>query len=87
MWTGWMRWHKGFGPGVHESTDILSSEKHPCSGSRRSAIFIMRTTLHDDAPNTYYGQWLRLVRAKTREMSRSIAHREAASSARFRRRS
>jgi hypothetical protein len=48
---------------------------------------IMRATLHDDAPNTYYGQWLRLVPAKTRETSRSIAHHEAASSARFRRRS
>jgi hypothetical protein len=28
------RWHKGFGPGVHESTDIHPLKKHPCSGAR-----------------------------------------------------
>jgi hypothetical protein len=27
------------------------------SDRRRSTIIIMRATLHDRAPNTYYGQW------------------------------
>jgi hypothetical protein len=27
------------------------------SDSRRNTIIIMRATLHDRAPNTYYGQW------------------------------
>jgi hypothetical protein len=31
----------------------------PKSDGRRSTIIIiMRATLHDPAPNTYYGQWL-----------------------------
>src|SRR5579883_747076 len=51
------RWHKGFGPGVHESTDSVPTEKHPYpvpgSESGRSTIIIMRATLHDHAPNTY----------------------------------
>jgi hypothetical protein len=61
--------HKGFGPGVHESTDFVPLKKHliqgrglkcrchrdfsPKSDSRRSTIIIMRATLHDHAPNTY----------------------------------
>jgi hypothetical protein len=43
----------------------------------------MRATLHDDAPNAYYGQWLVSLRPKTREMLRSIAHHERAASAGF----
>src|SRR5205814_2073408 len=30
----------------------------PKSESRRSTIIIMLATLHDHAPNTYYGHWL-----------------------------
>jgi len=34
LWCGLVgrRWHKGFGLGVHESTDIHPPEKTPCSG-------------------------------------------------------
>ena len=67
------RWHKGFGLGVHESTDPGLREKQhtfmeraPPEGARESCAprewrgpmsIIMRATLHDPAPNTYYGQW------------------------------
>src|SRR5579883_2767600 len=62
------RWHKGFGPGVHESTDSVPTEKHPSSDratpvalmtliaplERRGPMrMIMRATLHDHAPSTY----------------------------------
>jgi len=76
------RWHKGFGPRVHESTDIpplkntlsggsgLKCRCHrdfrPRSHSRRSTIIIMRATLHDHAPNTYYGHWPRFFGPQSR---------------------
>jgi hypothetical protein len=45
-------------------------------------IIIMRATLHDHAPNTYYGQWLRCFSSKRGRESRSIARNELAASAR-----
>ena len=47
----------------------------------------MRATLHDGAPNTYYGQWPTLTPRETRPNRGSIAHRETAGSAEFRFRS
>src|SRR4051812_45996932 len=67
------RWHKGFRPGVHESTDTPPPppEKHSMrrrgttaprpqpAGSGRVARWriIMAATLPQDVSNTYYGQW------------------------------
>jgi hypothetical protein len=45
----------------------------PKSDSRRSTIIIMRATLHDRAPNTYYGQWLRRFAGNRTRIDRSIA--------------
>src|SRR4051812_30705972 len=75
-----------------------SPEKTPCSGSgwkcrchrdfrakrdsRRSTIIIMRTTLHDPAPNTYYGQWLGKNAGKHPAKPGAIAHNEVVASAR-----
>jgi hypothetical protein len=44
---------------------------------------IMRATLHDRAPNTYYGQWLTVKAAVSGLDSPAIAHSELAASAGF----
>jgi hypothetical protein len=46
-------------------------------------IIIMRATLHDQAPNLYYGQWLREKAAVCGPEAPAIAHNEPAASARF----
>jgi hypothetical protein len=43
-------------------------------------IIIMRTTLHDRAPNTYYGQWLAGKAAVCCLRSPAIAHDELVAS-------
>jgi hypothetical protein len=43
----------------------------------------MRATLHDHAPNPYYGQWLREKAAVCGPESPAIAHNEVIASARF----
>ena len=45
-------------------------------------IIIMRTTLHDHAPNTYYGQWPGEKPLFPGLESPAIAHNERAASAR-----
>jgi hypothetical protein len=55
----------------------------PRSDSRRSTIIIMRATLHDPAPNTYYGQWPGEKPLFARLESPTIAHNELAASARI----
>src|SRR4051812_14477420 len=55
----------------------------PNSESRRSTVIIMRATLHDGAPNTYYGQWLAKNARKRAAKRGAIAHNETAASARF----
>src|SRR6185312_663817 len=64
------RWHKGFGPGVHESTDPGLHEKPPHRTAplewRSPMSIIMRATLHDHAPNTYYGHWPRFFGLQSR---------------------
>jgi hypothetical protein len=73
-----------------ESTNppILSQLKNtpiqgPRSDSRRSTIIIMPATLHDHAPNTYYGQWLGKKALFPGLESPAIAHNEPAASAGF----
>jgi hypothetical protein len=44
---------------------------------------IMRATLHDRAPNTYYGQWSREKGAVSGLDSPAIGHNELAASAGF----
>jgi hypothetical protein len=46
-------------------------------------IIIMRATLHDRAPNTYYGQWPEGEAAVSGLESPAIAHRELVANARF----
>jgi hypothetical protein len=55
----------------------------PRSDSRRSTIIIMRATLHDHAPNAYYGQWPGEKPLFPGLESPAIAHSELAASARF----
>src|SRR3954451_12396633 len=52
----------------------------PKSESRRSTIIVMRATLHDGAPNTYYGQWLAKNAGKHAAKRGAIAHNELAAS-------
>ncbi|MBS0522991.1 MAG: hypothetical protein JSS04_05075, partial [Proteobacteria bacterium] len=53
------------------------------SDSRRSTTIIMRAILHDDAPNTYYGQWIGEKPRFAGLESKAIAHNELAATARF----
>jgi len=46
-------------------------------------IIIMRATLHDRAPNTYYGQWPEGKAAVSSLESPAIAHNELVANARF----
>ncbi len=46
-------------------------------------IIIMRATLHDHAPNTYYGQWPEEKALFAGLESPAIAHNEPAAGARF----
>jgi hypothetical protein len=56
----------------------------PKSDRRRSTIIItMRATLHDHAPNTYYGQWPGEKAAVSGPESPAIAHNELVASAGF----
>src|SRR3954470_17475639 len=55
----------------------------PSSESRRSTIIIMRTTLQDHAPITYYGQWLAKNAGKHPAKPGAIARNELVASARF----
>jgi len=48
-----------------------------------ATIFIMRTTLHERASNTYYGQWRPGKAAVTCIGSRAIAHNRPAANAGF----
>ena len=62
------RWHRHFSPK---------------SDSRGSTIIIMRATLHDHVPNTYYGQWLPEKPLFAGFESPAIAHNELAARAGF----
>src|SRR3569833_1563953 len=55
----------------------------PKSDSRRSTIIIMRATLHEHAPNTYYGQWPGGNALFPGLESLAIDHNELVASARF----
>src|SRR5262249_55974862 len=46
-------------------------------------IFIMRVTLHDHAPNTYYGRWSEEKPLFSSLQSSAIAHNELVASASF----
>ena len=81
------RWHKGFGPGVHESTDIGSLKKHPYSGpgatagaARSSSSCTRHCMMTRRTPIMGNGRREKPLLAGL--ASPSIAHRERAASAR-----
>src|SRR3954468_2166631 len=90
VWTGWMPMAQGFwarSPRIQRHPTPLPRKNglfggrrrdfRPRSESRRSTIIIMRATLHDHPPNTYYGQWLAKNAGKHAAKWGAIAHNES----------
>jgi hypothetical protein len=92
VWTGWMPMAQGFwarSPRIqrHPTPPLKNTlfggrrrDFRPKSESRRSTVIITRATLHDHAPNTYYGHWLANNAGKHAGKRGAIAHNETVAS-------